>query len=163
MARSAVNYTYDNDTAFAAPGSPAVTATAVVNATTLAGGAFATATGLDLGALDKLVNAREGEQKNELGAQGYDIVIVIPAVKTSAADEAYTFNVFVGAAGDGASGTLVGSLALAAGAATPGQYVVALDAATIENLDADREEIALQVVAAGTTPSITFSAWLNLG
>lgn len=163
MARSAVYYTYDNDTAFAAPGSPAVTASAVVDAAALAGGAFATATGLDLESLDKLVNAREGDQKNTLGAQGYDIAVVVSAAKISVGDEAYTFNVYVGAAGDGNGGTLVGSLAMAAGAATPGQYVVSLDAATIENLDADREEIALEVVAAGTAPSVTFSAWLNLG
>jgi hypothetical protein len=41
--------------------------------------------------------------------------------------------------------------------------VISLDTATIENIDSDREEIALQGVLGGTTPSITFSAWLNLG
>ena len=162
MARSAVNYTYDKDTAFVAPGSAAITADAVVNAASLAGGAYATATGLDLATLDKLVNVRDGDQKNLLGAQGYDIVVVVSAAKVSVADEAYTFNVYVGGAGDGASGTLVGSLVFAAGTAAPGQYVISLDAATIENLDADREEMALQVDVTGTAPSITFSAWLNL-
>lgn len=163
MARSAVYYTYDNDTAFAAPGSPAVTASAVVDAAALAGGAFATATGLDLGSLDKLSNAREGDQKNKLGAQGYDIAVVVSDAAIGGADEVYTFNVYVGAAGDGNGGTLVGSVTMPAGTATPGQYVVSLDAATIENLDADREEIALEIVVAGVAPSITFSAWLNMG
>lgn len=162
MARSKVNYIYDNDTAFVAPGSAAVTATTVFDAATLAGGAYATATGLNLGALDKMTNVLPSDQKNKLGAQAYDIVVVVSEVTVAAADEEYTFNVFVGGAGGGAGGTLVGSLTLPTGAATTGQYVIDLDAQTIENLNADREEIALQAVLGGIAPSITLSAWLSL-
>jgi len=161
MARSEVNYTYDKDTAFVAPGSAAVTATAVLDAAALAGGTYATSTGLNLGALDKMVGGR-GDLANKLGAQGYDVVIAVSTVDIADGDEAYTFNVYAGDAGDGASGALVGSLVLPAGTAQTGQFVVPLDAATIEKLEADRTEIALQAVLAGTTPSITFSSWLNI-
>jgi hypothetical protein len=81
--------------AFVAPGSAAVTSTAVFDAVALAGGAFATTTGLELSALDKMVNVRKSSQRNKLGAQKYDVVIAVSAVDIADADEEYTFNVYV--------------------------------------------------------------------
>jgi hypothetical protein len=163
MARSAVNYSYEADLAFQAPGTAAVTATAVVDPTAVAvtdNNQFKTATGLDLASLDKLANVRSGDQKNKLGGEKYDIVVVVSALDLADADETYGFNVYVGAAADGNAGALVGSIA---GVTQAGQYVIPVDANTAELLDADREEIALEVAVGGTTPSITFSAWLAYG
>jgi len=142
MARSEVSYIYEADTAFRAPGSVAVTATAEV-------GTFA---------LDKMVNARDGDQKNKLGAEYYDVVIVVEALDTADADETYTFDVEVQAAGGGNAVT-AGAVAVVGS----GQYVIKLDGHTLEKLSADREELALNVTVAGTTPSVTFSAWVAYG
>lgn len=162
MARSAVNYTYEADLAFAVPGT-AVAASAVIDAS-VAGASdnnqFKTATGIDLLSLDKMVNAREGDQKNKLGGEQYDVVVVVSALDTADADETYGFNVYVGAAADGNAGALVGSVA---GISQPGQYVIKVDANTAELLDADREELALEAVLGGTTPSVTFTAWVAYG
>lgn len=142
MARSEVSYTYDADTLFRAPGSVAITATGEIG--TLA--------------LDKMVNARSGEQKNKLGAEAYDIVIVVEALDTTSADEVYTFDVEVQAVGGGSPVT-AGAMAVVG----TGQYVMKLDAHTLEKLSAERGELALNLTAAGTTPSVTFSAWMSYG
>ena len=142
MARSEVNYTYDADTAFRAPGSAAVTATGEI-------GTFA---------LDKMVNASEGDQKNKLGAEFYDVVIVVTALDTAQADETYTFDVEVTAAGGGNAVT-AGALAVVG----TGQYVIKLDGHTLEKLSADREELALNLTVAGTTTSVEFAAWVAYG
>lgn len=139
MARSAVNYTYEDTLKFRAPGSAAVTADTVASVP-----------------LDKLDAARVGSQRNTLGAEGYDVVIAVSVHTAANADEVYTFNVYAGASGDGASGTLVGSLTVDA----VGQFVIKLDAKTIENLEADREELTLQTDVSGTAPSITYAAWM---
>lgn len=147
MARSEVSYTYDADTAFRAPGSAAVTATGEIGT-------------LDL---DKMVNARSGDQKNKLGAEFYDVVIVVEASDDGDGDETYTFDVEV--TGDGGSpAATAGALAVPAGVV--GQYVIKLDGHTLEKLSPasnGRVELALNLTVAGTTPSITFSAWLAYG
>lgn len=138
MARSEVNKLYDAETAFRAPASVAITATAVIGEL----------------ALDKMVATR-GDQKDKLGAQGYEVVLAVSALETGNGDEVYTFDVQVGAAG--AAATVVGTLIVDA----VGQFVIALDAATIEKLDADHEAIELNLTVAGVVaPSITFAAWL---
>jgi len=142
MARSEVNYIFDADTAFRAPGEAAVAATAVIGTLPL----------------DKMDKTR-GDQVNKLGAQAYDIVFAVATLDVPNADEVYTANVYVGAEGSAAGGTLVGTLVLAG----VGQSVLKLDAATIEKADADREEITLELNVAGTAPSIEFGAWLALG
>ena len=165
MARSAVNYTYEADLAFRTPAenSSPLTASAGVDPAT-SGATFANGSGgLDLATLDKMVNAREGDQKNKLGSEFADVVIAISAVDVADTDETYVFNVYAGATGDNAAGALVGTLNFAAGAAVAGQYVIKLDMNTVELLDADREEIYLDAVLGGTSPSIEFSAWLAYG
>ena len=139
MARSEVSYTYEADTAFRTPGSAAVTANGNF-------GEFA---------LDKLVNAREGDQKNKLGAEGYAIVIAVENAVTAAGDETYQFDVVVGPAGLSTS-----VLAGATSVVGAGQYVIMVDAHTIEKLSADRESLGLNVTVGGASPSITFSAWV---
>lgn len=146
MARSEVSYTYDADTAFRAPGTAAVTATGEIGTV----------------ALDKMVNARSGDQKNKLGAEFYDVVIAVESSDDAGADEVYTFDVEVqGAAG--ANAIQAGALAAPRGVA--GQYVIKLDGHTLEKLSgaADRVELALNLTVAGVAPSITFSAWLAYG
>lgn len=141
MARSEVNYIYDAESAFRAPASAAVTAAGAIG--TLA--------------LDKMVNVRPGSNRNKLGAEEYKLVLAVSAVATPAAEE-YNFTVEVGAAG-AASTVVAGPINVT----ETGQYVIMLDAATIEKLDADHAEIELNLgfIAAPTTnESITFSAWL---
>lgn len=137
--RSEVNYIYEDDLAFRAPGSAAVTATGSIGEV----------------ALDKMVNAREGDQKNLLGAEGYAVVIVVEALDQVDTDETYEFSAVVGPTGLGSSVT-VGATAVV----STGQYVLKLDAASLEKLSSDREALGLTLTVGGTTPSITFSAWL---
>lgn len=139
MARSEVNYIYEADTAFRAPGEVALTASGEV-------GTFA---------LDKMVNAREGEQKNKLGAEGYVIVIAVESLDLANADETYVFDIEVQATGGGSAVT-----AVIFPVVSTGQHVISLDAHTLEKLSADREELALNLTVGGTTPSITFAAWV---
>lgn len=137
MARSEVNYIYDAASSFRAPGLAALTASAVVGVLPL----------------DKLVNVRPSSQRNTLGAQGYTIAIVVEFLDFVAADETYSFSVQTGGA---TPAVVVATLAVT----TVGQYVIKLDSATIEKLDIVHENIELNLVAAGTTPSIRFAAWM---
>lgn len=139
MARSEVNYIYEADTAFRGPGEAALTASGEV-------GTFA---------LDKLSKAREGDQKNKLGAEGYAIVIAVSAADVADGDETYVFDIEVQAAGGANAVTAMTFPVVGAG-----QHVVALDSHTLEKLSADREELALNLTVGGTTPSIEFAAWV---
>jgi hypothetical protein len=139
MARSEVSYIYEADMAFRAPGKVALTATA------------------DIGeiALDKMVDAREGDQKNKLGAEGYAVVIVVEAVDLVDTDETYLFEVKIGPTG--LAGAVIAGAVSVVGT---GQYVIKIDAHMAEKLSADREALGLTLTAAGTTPSVTFSSWV---
>ena len=141
MARSEVNYIYEADTAFRAPGLAALAASGEV-------GTYA---------LDKLVNAREGEQKNKLGAEGYVIVLAVEAAADAGADEVYTFDVEVQATGGGSAVT---AATFSVPRGVTGQYVIGLDAHTLEKLSSDHEELALNLTVAGVAPAITFAAWV---
>ena len=134
------NYIYDADNKFRAPGLAAVTTTSVVGVL----------------ALDKLVNVRPSLYRGSLGAESYKVVITVTAIDRTTGDETYSFFVDTGTAG---SPTVkVGELV---GITKVGQYVIELDAATIEALDpANHAALELNVAIAGTTPSITFAAWL---
>ncbi len=138
MARSAINYIFDFDTSFRDPGSVAV----VANTETVL-------------PLDKLTKSR-GDQLDKLGAQAYAVVIAVSAMTT--VDETYVFTINVGATGSEDT-TEVGTITVTG----TGQWVVLLDAETIEKLDADHEGMELDLVVAGSNPSITFAAWLALG
>lgn len=143
MARSEVSYTYDADTSFRAPGSAAVTA------------------GGEIGVLplDVMVNAREGDQKGKLGAEVYDVVIVVESSVAGTA-ATYTFDLEIQDVG---GGNAVAAGALAVPATVPGQYVMKLDGHTLEKLSASRGELALNLTLGGTGGSIVFSAWLAYG
>ena len=139
MARSEVNYIYEADTAFRGPGESALTASGEV-------GTFA---------LDKMVNARSGDQKNKLGAEGYAIVIAVEDINLADADETYVFDIEVQAAG-GVNAVTAATFPVV----STGQHVISLDAHTLEKLSVDREELSLNLTVGGTTPSITFAAWV---
>lgn len=141
MARSEVNYIYDAANAFRAPGSAAVIAAGAVGALPL----------------DKMDKVRPGTRRGGLGAEGYKIVIVVESASVAGAEE-YKFSVEVGAVGAAAT-VVAGPLNLT----KSGQYVIELDAHTIELLDVDHAEIELNLAFAAaptTNESITFSAWL---
>lgn len=137
MARSEVNYIYDAENAFRAPGQAAITASATVGTLPL----------------DKLVNVRPSSQRNKLGAESYKIVVVVETA--AGGDSTYALDVAVGAEGAGDT-TVVGSITVG----EAGQYVVEVDAHTIEKMDPDHAEMALVATLGGTSPSLTFSAWL---
>ena len=86
MATSKVTYIYDAGNSFRAPGSVAITSTAIVGEL----------------ALDKLTGAR-GDMRDKLGAQRYNVVIAISANDDADGDETY---VFAGQVGDIASPTV---------------------------------------------------------
>lgn len=146
MARSAVNYLFDADTAFVQAGT----------------GQVITASG-DLTsrvALDKMVSARaDSELRNKLGAEGYAVVIAVSAATTTAADETYAFAV---QATDAAGGNPVevGNLTMGVGQASAGQWVVKVDPDTIERLGGNVSDLALNVAVTvgGLAPSITVAA-----
>lgn len=137
MSTSQVTRIYDAANSFRAPGLAALTADATVGTKPL----------------DKLVNVRPSSQRNKLGGQEYEIVIVVSSVVVSGG-ETYAFNVDVGATG--AANTRVGSINVT----KPGQYIVCLDGPTIENLSTTREEIALKLDVTGAGASIAFAAWM---
>lgn len=139
MATSEINYIYEADTAFRAPGSAPVIASGSIGAFTL----------------DKLVNVRDSDQRNTLGAEEYDIVIAVETLDTANADETYVFDVAIQAAGGVGAVTAVTFPVVASG-----KSVISLDSDTLEKLSTDREELALNLTVGGTTPSITFSAWV---
>jgi hypothetical protein len=149
MPRSKVNYVFDADTAFTGP--------ANVTPTTASGNIGTRV------ALDKMVAARaDGALRDKLGAEGYAIVIAVTAAKVTVADEAYTFNV-QGTDAAGGNAITVGSVAIPAGAAIPGQYVIKVDAATLDQIAANVSDVELNlaVVVAGTAPSVTVgAAWM---
>ena len=138
MSRSEVNKIYDAATALRAPGSAAVTTSAVIGTFTL----------------DKMVNLQKSSQRNKLGAEEYEIVIVVSAIDRTTGDETYTFSAKTGAAGSPT--TVVGTLAVN----KTGQHVLCLDAHTIERMDANHAVLELSLAVAGTTPVISFSAWI---
>lgn len=139
MARSEVNYIYDAANAFRAPALAAVTASGVIGSKPL----------------DKLANVRPSSQRDKLGAEEYKIVIVVESLVTGGVSpETYTFAVGAGIAES--TTVQVGELAVTA----PGQYVIILDAHSIEKLSATREDLELSLTVAGTAPSIRFSSWL---
>ncbi len=140
--RSIVNRIYEADLAFRAPGSVAVTAGAVIGSPIK---------------LDKMAAMRTGAQRNKLASQSYEIVVVVSALDRTTGDETYTFTVETG----GASPAV--KVAELTGITKAGQYVITIDAATIEALDATHTHIELNLAVAGTTPSITFAAWLAQG
>ena len=140
MATSKVTYIYDDDNSFQAPGAAADTTTAIVGELPL----------------DKLTGAR-GDMRNKLGAIDYAIVITVSASDAGDANETYVFDAQVGAAGS--QSIKVGEFAVPRG--VTGQFVMLLDAETIERQDpTDHAVIELNVTIGGTTPSITFGAWL---
>ena len=149
MANSKVSYNFDADTAFTGPqNTTAITANGNVGTRV---------------ALDKMTAAR-GELINELGAEGYKVVVVVSAAKVSAADETYTFTV-TGTDAAGSNPVTVASVEIPAGRAAPNQYVLTVDAATLTAIanNVSDVELNLAVTVGGTAPSITVAAaWMAL-
>jgi hypothetical protein len=140
MSLSEVTFLYDAQNKFRAPGQPALTASGVIGTLPL----------------DKLVAQRPNSQRNRLGAEGYNIIVVVNSIDKTGGDEVYTLQAKVGAVG--AENTIVGALNIS----STGQYVLELDSKTIMHQDADHASIKLELVAAGTTPIISFCSWLML-
>lgn len=149
MARSNVNYLFDANTAFVQAGT-GQTITANGNLTARV-------------PLDKMVAARaDSELRNKLGAEGYNVVIAISAAKVSAADETYSFAV-QGTDAAGGNPVTVGTVSIPAGVAQAGQYVIPVDAETLDKIAGDVSDVELNVAVTvgGTTPSVTIAAaWM---
>lgn len=134
-------YQYDAELALRAPGSAAVTATAATDE-------------FDLGALTAYWNGADGE----VAAEQLAIVVDVTEIDVADTNETYTFQVQTdseAAFGD----TPVGSFQLAV--AATGVYVFLLDVDTLRLLDADGAFVRLNLTIAGTTPSITYAAWVH--
>lgn len=138
MSRSEVNKIYDAATALRVPGAAAVTASGVIGTFTL----------------DKMVNLRKSAQRNKLGAEQYEIVVVVSAIDRTTGDETYTFTAKTGAAGSPT--VVVGTMAVN----KTGQHILMLDAATIERADPAHVVLELSLAVAGVTPIISFCAWI---
>lgn len=138
MALSEVTYIYDAATKFRAPGLAALTASAVIGTLPL----------------DKMTAQRPNSQRNKLGAEEYDIVIVVNSIDKTSGDEVYTFVAKVGAVGS--ETTPVGQITVS----STGQYVLSLDSKTVARQDAVHASIALELVASGVTPAVAFTSWL---
>ena len=138
MARSTINHIYDAAASFRAPGLATVTATSIIGVV----------------ALDKMVNARYGDQRNKLASESYKVVVAVETIDRTTGDETYTFIVETGTTA--APATEVGRMSVS----TTGQYVLEIAAENIESLSATREVLELNLTVAGSTPIIKFSAWL---
>lgn len=94
------------------------------------------------------------------------VVVHVTAVDDTTGDEAYTFSVETDSQqGFGDSPVAVASLPDIGGAAGSqnalGYWVMLLDTDTMAKLDADATHIRITCTIAGTTPSITYAAWLQ--
>jgi hypothetical protein len=141
MSASAVRHQYDASLALQAPGSVAITATAPTSALDLY-----EITGSPYGALNGL---------NGLGS--FDLVLYVGALDHTTGDETYTVQIEV--ADEAASWTVVESFLLAT--AQIGEVLAfPLQPATLAAFAGDAAQIRLNVVLAGTTPSLTYWAFL---
>ncbi len=86
------------------------------------------------------------------------IVIRVTAIDRTTGDEAYAIQAQVDndQAFGGADFTVVGEIDLV----STGVFTIVLDGPTIKALRSNAKFIRLALVAAGTTPSITYEAWL---
>lgn len=143
--KSKLPFVYDAELALRAPGSVAVTATAATD-------------GFDLGLMAAYWNKTLAGAGNEVAAEQLAIVVDVTAVDPADADETYTFHVQTDSVAD-FSDSPINSFSIAADRV--GTYVILLDVDTLRLLDADGAFVRLNLVIAGTTPSITYSAWVH--
>lgn len=90
-------------------------------------------------------------------ASTFVVVISVTDVDRGTGDETYTFSV---RSLDSAGANEVAQVTIPSITET-GTYYIAVDSSTAVKFDADAAKIDLNCVIAGTTPSITYSAWLN--
>lgn len=141
MSESAVRHQYDAQLALQAVGSVAITATAATSALDLY-----EITGSPYGAL----NGRNG-----IGS--FDLVLYVAALDHTTGDETYTVQIVV--TNEAAQATVVESFALTI--ANIGQVLAfPLQPATLADFAGDAASVHLNVVLGGTTPSLTYWAFL---
>lgn len=93
----------------------------------------------------------------ELADQTFAVVVNVTAIDRTTGDETYKLDLQAGPSGF-ASNVVVGTLAAIT---TVGQYVILVDADTVKAIKADADAIRLVLDVAGTTPSITYHAWIS--
>lgn len=94
----------------------------------------------------------------DVRAGSFDVVVDVSAITADDGDETYVFSVDVS---DASGGTYTKVVALPnIRAIGTGRYVIAVDAALVQKLDADAEYIKVTATLGGTTPSITWSAFI---
>lgn len=127
---------------------PAITFRAPDAAAITADGAAGTVT------LDKLDGYWNTE--GELADTTFAVVVNVSALDTTTGDETYVLNLEAGPVGF-ATSLVVGRLTIT----EPGQYVILVDIDTVVKQKADTAALRLSADVGGTTPSITFGAFIG--
>lgn len=94
---------------------------------------------------------------NELADQTFAVIVNVEAVDHVTGDETYKLDLQFGPIGF-ASNAVIGTLAAIPGT---GQYIILVDADTARAVKADGAAIRLALDVNGTTPSITYYAWIS--
>lgn len=131
---SAVNYIYDEATAFRKPTDAAITASADSTAI----------------ALDRMTN-HTGAYADKLGNQVYTVVLVVTALDTGTGDETYAVQVET----DGGA-----AVSQAVTVTAVGTHVFHIDRDTIDLADSDAASLNIAATLGGTTPSLSYYAWM---
>lgn len=95
--------------------------------------------------------------EGELADETLAIVVHVTAIDRSTGDETYSIVPQFGPVGF-ASNVVYGGLN---GITKPGQYVILVDVDTVKAIKDDVAALRLSVDVGGTTPSITFKAWIS--
>lgn len=93
----------------------------------------------------------------ELADNTIAVVVHVTALDTTTGDEAYEIDLEFGDDAAFTNATLTHTLAVS----KAGQYVILVDVATVTRLLDGASHMRVNLTAAGTTPSITFHAWLG--
>lgn len=95
---------------------------------------------------------------NDVAHESLTVVVVVSDIDVSDADETYVIAVETDSSNAFGSAVEVGSLTVPGAV---GSYAINLDADTIKALDPTAQWIRVSLTVGGTTPSITYSAWLS--
>lgn len=90
----------------------------------------------------------------------YKCKLYVSAAKVSAADETYVFNVEVSDA-VGGTYTAIAELNFAAAALAAGEFEIPLSGVLADQMDADADFVRIKCTLGGTSPSVTYGAYLT--
>ena len=96
---------------------------------------------------------------NEVPAGEIEVGVHVSAVDRTTGDESVTFTLEVGPAGFGSSSVVATSPAIIA----PGSFKLCFDPKVVENLGTTQTHLRIKATVAGTTPIVSYGAWLING